>query len=102
MALIGGEGLYGFGESCPIHGEEAAKECRVCGAEYCGVCHPNGRCCPDCIEDSRPGRPFSEPDFDDVDNLDRLLRDNGLAGPRRARRGASKEKDLLPEEDGLH
>lgn len=97
MALIGGEGLYGFGASCPVHGEEASRECRICGAEYCGICHRAGRMCPDCAAESHADGPVREADFDDVDNLDRLLRDNGLSPARR--KPAQEREDALHTDD---
>lgn len=99
MALIGGEGLYGFGATCPVHGEEAARECRICGAEYCGICHRAGRVCPDCLAEGSAGEHEREADFDDVDNLDRLLRDNGLTPARRRRDPAPEDAPLSEEEE---
>lgn len=99
MALIGGEGLYGFGATCPVHGEEASKECRICGAEYCGACQRAGRMCPDCLAEGNPDEPVREADFDDVDNLDRLLRDNGLSPSRRKRKRGRTDALLADEDD---
>ncbi len=66
---------FGFGEGCPIHGDEYLRECSVCGAEFCTRCHPGSTTCPQCseaIEDDFEERP----DFEDVDRIDSLLADD--------------------------
>jgi hypothetical protein len=37
--------------SCEQHGDRLIIECQVCGKEFCGLCQPGRRVCPECAED---------------------------------------------------
>lgn len=70
-----------MGQGCPIHGDEYLKECAMCGAEFCQLCFPKSSVCPECaavneevLEDE--DIELSDPDFDDVDDLDAVLDDD--------------------------
>lgn len=52
MALNEETGAYNMGEGCAVHGDEHMKECSMCGAEFCRLCHPRTTVCPDCAEQS--------------------------------------------------
>ena len=38
----------GLGDGCPLHGDEAMRECSLCGAEFCTRCQPRSTVCPEC------------------------------------------------------
>lgn len=59
-----------IGGGCPIHGDDAMKECRLCGMEFCGRCFPRSTVCSECAEDVGDD---DDPDFEDVENLDALI-----------------------------
>lgn len=59
-----------IGGGCPIHGDDAMQECRMCGVEFCGRCFPRSTVCPECAEDVDEE---DDPDFEDVENLDALI-----------------------------
>lgn len=59
-----------MGQGCAVHGDEHMRECTMCGAEFCRLCHPRSSVCPDCAESPDES---DDPDFDDVKNLDELL-----------------------------
>lgn len=62
-----------LGEGCPLHGDEAMRECGQCGVEFCQRCNPRRHLCPECQLDLDEDE--DEKDFDDVDDLDALLSD---------------------------
>ena len=41
---------FGVEPGCPAHGDEHMRECSMCGAEFCRLCHPRSAVCPDCAE----------------------------------------------------
>lgn len=50
MALEESASLFGMDAGCEVHGEERMRECVMCGVEFCALCHPGRRMCPDCAE----------------------------------------------------
>lgn len=79
MAVNEESSYFAMGQGCPVHGDEYMRECTMCGAEFCRVCHPKSAVCPDCAE--QEGEEEEEetgdmPDFDDVNDLDEVLDDD--------------------------
>lgn len=50
MAVDEEAGIYAMGQGCPSHGDDHMRECSMCGAEFCRICHPKTAVCPDCAE----------------------------------------------------
>ncbi len=55
-------------------------ECAVCGCEFCRKCFPGATLCPDCAEEATTAITAEEddvePDFEDVKDLNALMREN--------------------------
>ena len=64
-------GVFGLEQGCPVHGEDAMRECSMCGGEFCRECYPTS-ICPECAEQQVEDEEQS-PDFEDVQNLDELI-----------------------------
>lgn len=50
MARVHESSAFGVEPGCPTHGDEHMRECTMCGAEFCRLCHPRSSVCPDCSE----------------------------------------------------
>ena len=76
--------FFGMNEGCPLHGDDYMRECTMCGAEFCRLCHPKATVCPDCAavegdENLEEAEGVEEgPDFDDVENLNDLLEEEKM------------------------
>ena len=68
MAVDEETSVYGTGQGCPTHGDEHMKECTMCGAEFCKICHPKSSVCPDCSESDEDEDADSE--LDEVDEAE--------------------------------
>lgn len=62
--------MFSMGEGCRLHGDEAMRECSLCGSEYCGKCHPGRPICPDCLSGGE----------EDDDSDDEIFEDPDVAG----------------------
>ena len=72
-------GAFGLGAGCMVHGDEAMRECTMCGGEFCRVCFPRSLICPDCAEDGEGDEEQKNPDFEDVEKVDDLLVEQPVA-----------------------
>jgi hypothetical protein len=76
MAAMDDTSIFGMDQGCPIHGDDFMKECSMCGAEFCRLCHPKATVCPDCAaeeDEELDEEELEDADFDDVENLDDIL-----------------------------
>lgn len=71
--------MFNMGEGCAFHGDEAMRNCSLCGIEFCLKCNPGRAICPNCRaeeQDDEDPMDFDEPRFRrKEDEVDRLLRE---------------------------
>lgn len=73
MAVDEETSVYGMGQGCPTHGDEHMKECTMCGAEFCKICHPKSSVCPDCSESDEDE---DEDDIEETGDADEALEED--------------------------
>jgi hypothetical protein len=84
MALIDGEGIFGMGQGCDLHGDDRMRECNLCGIEFCTLCSPRSIMCPGCTSETAAAELEDDPDFEDAHNVDELLDFDDMTPPTRA------------------
>ena len=67
--------VFGMTAGCPVHGDDAMRECTMCGGEFCRVCFPRSMVCPDCAEEDEADDESADPDFEDVAKVDDVIED---------------------------
>ena len=87
MAVDEEAGIYAMGQGCPVHGDDHMRECSMCGAEFCRICHPKTAVCPDCAE-SADDDEDEEDDFEDASEGDDEEEED--------EKGDKEEKEDLP------
>jgi hypothetical protein len=74
MAMNEESNVFGGLEAgCPVHGDEAMRECTMCGVEFCRLCHPRTAVCPDCAESGGEDEEEEEekkPGSDDIEDVE--------------------------------
>lgn len=88
MAVDEETGNYAMGQGCPSHGDDHMRECSMCGAEFCRVCHPKTAVCPDCAESS-------DDDEDEEDDFEEAG-DAADDDEEEDEKGDKEEKEDLP------
>ena len=86
--------VFGMGQGCGVHGDEALRECSVCNSEFCKGCYPSMHMCPECsVSDDSVDEDENEPDFEDVEDLSELIGDDD-----EVEKLLSEDEEIPPED----